>query len=182
MLAHGWVIKSAENYRCNYLSIPWCYPIPVGDVRPWWLVITAATSHNNNVIYRLPWSTVVRCDTSQYLHNTYTFSLPMKTSSNGNIFRVTGPMWGESAGHPWIPLSKPVSRSFGVFFDQRLNKRLSKQPRGRWFKLPWRSCWRHCNVPHRVFTCVLCVCVCGRDVACEFSLIIFLPTPLPCYM
>ena len=26
----------------------------------------------------------------------------MMTSSNGNIFRVIGPLWGESAGDRWI--------------------------------------------------------------------------------
>ena len=31
---------------------------------------------------------------------------PMMTSSNGNIFRVTGPLWGEFTGHRWIPLTK----------------------------------------------------------------------------
>ena len=30
----------------------------------------------------------------------------MMTSSSGNIFRVTGPVWGESTGHRWIPLTK----------------------------------------------------------------------------
>ena len=30
----------------------------------------------------------------------------MMTSSNGNIFRVIGPLWGESTGHRWIPLTK----------------------------------------------------------------------------
>ena len=30
---------------------------------------------------------------------------PMMTSSNGNIFRVTGPLWGEFTGHRWIPLT-----------------------------------------------------------------------------
>ena len=29
----------------------------------------------------------------------------MMTSSNGNIFRVTGPLWGEFTGHRWIPLT-----------------------------------------------------------------------------
>ena len=29
-----------------------------------------------------------------------------KTSTNGNIFRATGPFWGESTGHRWIPLTK----------------------------------------------------------------------------
>ena len=31
----------------------------------------------------------------------------MMTSSNGNIFRVTGPLCGEFIGHWWIPLTKP---------------------------------------------------------------------------
>ena len=30
----------------------------------------------------------------------------MMTSSNGNIFRVTGPLWGDSPGQQWIPLTK----------------------------------------------------------------------------
>ena len=51
----------------------------------------------------------------------------MVTSSNENIFRFTGPLWGKSTGHLWIPLTKPVTRSVDVFFDLRLNKRLSKQ-------------------------------------------------------
>ena len=32
-----------------------------------------------------------------------------------------------------FPSQRPVTRSFDVFFDLRLNKRLSKQSRGRWF-------------------------------------------------
>ena len=48
----------------------------------------------------------------------------MMTSSNGNMFRVTG---------------------FDVFFDLRLNKRLSKQWWGWWFETPSRSLWRHHN-------------------------------------
>ena len=45
----------------------------------------------------------------------------MMTSSNGNIFRVTGHLCGE------IPAQRPVTRSFDVFLDLRLNKPLSKQ-------------------------------------------------------
>ena len=32
-----------------------------------------------------------------------------------------------------FPAQRPVTRSFDVFFDLRLNKRLSKQQRGWWF-------------------------------------------------
>ena len=52
----------------------------------------------------------------------------MMTSSNGNIFRETGPLCGEFAGPGEFPAQRPVTRSFDVFFDLRLNKRLSKQP------------------------------------------------------
>ena len=41
---------------------------------------------------------------------------------------------------------RPVTRSFGVFFDARLNKRLSKQSWVWWFETLTRSLWRHCNV------------------------------------
>ena len=44
-----------------------------------------------------------------------------------------------------FPAQSPVTRSFDVFFDLRLNKRLSKQPRGWWFETPSGSLWRHCN-------------------------------------
>ena len=40
---------------------------------------------------------------------------------------------------------RPVTRSFDVFFDLRLNKRLSKQPWGRWFETLSRLLWRHRN-------------------------------------
>ena len=69
----------------------------------------------------------------------------MMTSSNGNIFRVTGPLCGELTGPGDFPTQRPVTLSFDVFFDLRLNKRLSKQPWGWWFETPSWSLWRHCN-------------------------------------
>ena len=41
---------------------------------------------------------------------------------------------------------RPVTRSFDVFLDLRLNKRLSKQSWGWWFETPLLPLWRHCNV------------------------------------
>ena len=40
---------------------------------------------------------------------------------------------------------RPVTQSFDVFFDLRLNKRLSKQSWGWWTETPSRSLWRHSN-------------------------------------
>ena len=69
----------------------------------------------------------------------------MMTSSNGNIFRVTGPLCGEFTGPGEFPTQRPVTRSFDVFFDRRLNKRLSKQPRGWWLETLSCSLWRQSN-------------------------------------
>ena len=70
----------------------------------------------------------------------------MMTSSNGNIFRVTGHLCGEFTSPGEFPTQRPVTRGFDVFFDLRLNKRLSKQPWGWWFETPSWSLWRQCNV------------------------------------
>ena len=69
----------------------------------------------------------------------------MLTSSNKNIFRVTGPLYGEFTGPGELPAQMPVTRSFDVFFDLGLNKRLSKQSRGWWFEALSRPLWRHHN-------------------------------------
>ena len=45
------------------------------------------------------------------------------------------------------PVNSPqkVTRSFDGFFDLRLNKRLSKHWRGRWYETSSCPLWRHCN-------------------------------------
>ena len=54
------------------------------------------------------------------------------TSLNGNILHVTGPLCEEFTGEVTgeFPSPSPVTRSFDVFFDLRLYKRLSKQSQG----------------------------------------------------
>ena len=69
----------------------------------------------------------------------------MMTSSNGNIFRLTGHLCGEFTGPRWIPRTRPVTRGFDIFFDLHPDKRLSKQSWGWWFETPSHSLWRHRN-------------------------------------
>ena len=69
----------------------------------------------------------------------------MVTSSNGNIFCVTGPLWGKSTNYRWIPLTKVSEAGRWCFLDLRLNKRLIKQSIRRWFEAPWPSLWSQCN-------------------------------------
>ena len=45
---------------------------------------------------------------------------------------------------------RPVTRSFGVFFDLRLNKRLSKQLWDWWFETPLCPLCRQCNEKVRI--------------------------------
>ena len=52
----------------------------------------------------------------------------------------TSPATGE------FPAQWPATRSFDVFFDVCLNKRLSKQYWGWWFETQSRSLWRHFTV------------------------------------
>ena len=56
-----------------------------------------------------------------------------------------------------FPTQRPVTRSFDVFFDLHLIKRLSKHSLGWWFETLPRSLWRHCN-DCTVFTLPIYVC------------------------
>ena len=70
---------------------------------------------------------------------------PIMTSSKGNISALLALCEGNSSVTGEFPSQRPVTRSFDVFIDRRLNKRLSKQSRRRWIQTPSRSLWRHCN-------------------------------------
>ena len=63
------------------------------------------------------------------------------TSSNGNIFHVTGPLWGNPPITGGFPSQRPVARSFDGFFDMRLKQTTEKTV----LETPGRSLWRYCN-------------------------------------
>ena len=69
----------------------------------------------------------------------------MMTSSNGNFFALLAIWAGNSPVTGEFPSQRPVTRSFDVFLNLRLNKRLNKQSWGWWFETPLCSLWRHCN-------------------------------------
>ena len=76
----------------------------------------------------------------------------MTTSSNENISVLLTLCAGNSPVNGEFPSQRPVTRSFDVFFDLRLNKRLSEQSWGWWFETPSRSLWRHCNGHMQLWT------------------------------
>ena len=56
------------------------------------------------------------------------------------ICAANSPVSGE------FPAQRSVTRSFDIFFDLRLNKRLSKKSWGWWFETLSCPLWRQCNV------------------------------------
>ena len=62
-----------------------------------------------------------------------------QSSASLAICAGNSPVTGE------FPAHRPVTRSFEVFFDLCLNKRLSKQSWGWWFETPSHPLWRYCN-------------------------------------
>ena len=107
---------------------------------------------------------VARILTSLY-HIQYHLPLPTiyipQTVDHCSIFHLTQiPWWrhqmktfsallaicaGNSPVPGEFPAQRPLTRSFDVYFDLSLNKRLSKQWRGWWFETQSRSLWRHRN-------------------------------------
>ena len=73
------------------------------------------------------------CRNSWWRHEMKTFSALLAICAGNS------PVTGE------FPAHRPVTRSFDVFCDLRLSKRLSKQSWGCWFVTPSRPLWRHCN-------------------------------------
>ena len=79
-------------------------------------------------------STVVRHLVSWWCHQMETFSALLAICAGNS------PVTGE------FPTQRPVTRSFGVFFDLCPNERLSKQSWGWWFGTLSSPLWRHRNV------------------------------------
>ena len=71
--------------------------------------------------------------TSWWRHQMETFSALLAICAGNS------PVPGE------FPTQRPVTRSFGVYFDLRPNKRLSKQSWGWWFETLSCPLWRHRN-------------------------------------
>ena len=117
-------VKNQVNcYRKQMLVFPWLlWVIEFGCICIWWC-LAGGTIRPWIVI---PW----------WRHQKETFSALLALCAGNS------PVTGE------FPSQRPVTRSFDVFFGLCLNKRLSKQSWGWWFKTPSRSLWRHCNGWH----------------------------------
>ena len=81
--------------------------------------------------------------------------LIMMTSSMEAFSPLLAICAGNSPVTGEFPAQRPVTRSFDVFLDLRLNKRLSKQSKRRWLETPSRTLWHRCYalVPDKTPQC-----------------------------
>ena len=110
-------------------STAWCWywPKKLWETRMW-LTATTTSLFPYRIVTKTRWYSI-----PWWRHQMEIFSVLLA------ICAGKSPVTGE------FPSQRPVTRSFDVFFDLRLNKRLSKQSRGWWFETPSRPLWRHCN-------------------------------------
>ena len=83
-----------------------------------------------------------------------------------------------------FPAQRPVTRSLDVFFDLRLNKRLSKQSWSWWFETLSRLLWRHHNVSNWsvngqfIFHVIICYTLISPKSS-DMAIIQLIEGPLP---
>ena len=102
------------------------------------LILPETTIDSSLIRYRGYVTYESNISTSWWRHQMETFSALLAISAGNS------PVPGE------FHAQRPVTRSFGVFFDLRPNKRLSKQSWGWWSETPSSSLWRHRNAIHVV--------------------------------
>ena len=112
------VCKNKLHFGCtrSYVFKP--------DIISWRYVANKESLTHNKI---KPWIIT----STWWRHQMETFSA-LLTLCAGN-----SPVTGE------FPAQRPMTRSFNVFFDLRLNKRLSKQSWGWWFETLLCPLWRH---------------------------------------
>ena len=126
-----WISNFTSHFSGHVITYP-CWDkmlIRVNKMRCW-LCVQSISSMSSKTLET--W----KCTLSISSRKSSSWTFFSRKSSNGNIFRFTGPLWGESTDHQWIPSQRPEMWGLGDFFDLHLNERLSNQSRRRWFEMP----------------------------------------------
>ena len=126
----------------------------------WWLVFKKKKDISFKVSYALfhfyrlllalktqtPWKTNIHKDD---LFNLILWCLAWWRHQMETFSTLLAICAGKSPVPSEYPAQRPVTRSFHVFFDLRLNKQLIKQSWGWWFETLSRPLWRHRNGAHK---------------------------------
>ena len=138
---HTYWYKSENCIFSKQFVSRWTYKISENAVRilSWFAYVLGGNCHEKRneklLLHRNERSSAFVQETT-YQRNTPYFAVTenhtmrvnaefmfMMTSSNGNILRVTGPLWSLVPGE--FPAQRPVTRSFDVSLGLHMNKRLS---------------------------------------------------------
>ena len=92
---HTWIFANKQDHKTYVYSS---------------LLHRMITSQNGIV-----WDPKHRIQSCTFNPQCYILQLHMMPSSNGNIFRGTGPLCGEFTGHRWIPLTKASDAELWCF-------------------------------------------------------------------
>ena len=127
-----------ERITTKFYDSTWRYKAP----ESWYVVWVNIPANIKNLVYsdavnpscclRVVWQRSL-FDFAWWRHQMETFSVLLALCVGNS------PVTSE------FPSQRPVTRSFDVFFDLRLNKRLRKQSIRRWCGRPSGSLWRHCD-------------------------------------
>ena len=134
-----WYNRSKRTGHSEIYSYCWCFVTCCGFLLVDTYHITGSSCEHRGISNR-GWSVdsphkgpVMQKSIPLWRHQMETFSALLAICAGNS------PVPGE------FPAQRPVTRSFDVFFDLRLNKRFSKQSWGWWFETLPRPLWRHSN-------------------------------------
>ena len=149
-----------EVHRKSHISVKACFITCCSVVI---LAYTFRISHSSKTQLRTTFiSTAISSSKLQYHQINESYRIRhFIVHSKSNVFIVVITWWRHQKMEPFsallaicagnspvpgeFPAQRPVTRSFDVFFDLRLNKRLSKQSWGWWFETLSCPLWRHCH-------------------------------------
>ena len=116
----------------------------------------ALRARQNGAPFKMIYSNEFSC--MELFHYYFIFQIWLKCISKSlwrHQMETLSALLGICAGNSPVPgellPQRPVTRSFDIFFDLRLNIRLSKQSWGWWFETLSRTFWRHRNVSIQKF-------------------------------
>ena len=135
-----------RRYRAHYDVI-----LMFADYRFKWIFM------NEEILNWLKLTQVAMCERAFWrdiirLVCRYNISFRMMTSSNGIIFPVTGPLWGEFTGHRWNPLTKASDAELWCFLWSALEQTVEQTTETPVIWDPLRPLWSHCNA--EIYLCI----------------------------
>ena len=114
--------------KCQKTCTGYCFAL-ICVISPMFFRVTSlAPWQSHDCPVKKPWKLRVQNDWAK--------PRTMMTSLNGNSFRVTAPLWGESTGHRWIPLTKASDAELWCFLWSAPKQTFEQTIETLWFETP----------------------------------------------